>query len=507
MNCIECHQLAKQFRSKAGIANALAGIDLTVPSGCIAGLLGPDGAGKTTLLRILAGLLRPDAGSAKVLGFDAVRDAAEIQRRVGYMPQKFGLYENLTVTENLKLYADLHGIPEVQRRQRFDRLLALTMLGRFGDRWAGKLSGGMKQKLALACSLVSNPELLLLDEPTVGVDVLSRRELWKILRELSADGKLTVLVSTAYMDEADHCDRTFILFEGRLLADAPPGEIRRKAGPDASFENGFLTLLTGGVPKPLVRRHPPEPQAVPVIRAEKIVKRFGTFRAVDQVSFEVRPGEIFGLLGANGAGKTTTFRMLCGLSRLDGGSIEVAGMDLEKNPGAIRMKIGYVAQKFSLYGDLTVRENLEFFGGAYSLHGRVLHEKLARIREAFRLESCWNTPSGRLPPGHRQRLSMGCALLHDPQILFLDEATSGADPMTRREFWERIMALADSGVAIIITTHFLDEAAYCDRMVIMQNGVAIASGSADEIRRAGESDSLEEAFVNLIARSRREAGS
>ena len=512
MNAIECRGIGKVFRERSGERTALSDVTFSVPSGRITGLLGPDGAGKTTLLRILAGLFRPTSGSASVLGMDAVREAAGIQNVIGYMPQRFGLYENLSVEENMLLYAELHALPRERRDARFAKLLDLTALLPFRKRMAGALSGGMKQKLALACALISEPELLLLDEPTVGVDVLSRRELWRILRTLADEGRITVLASTAYLDEAEYCDRTLILFEGRLIADATPAEIRGKAEgktENPTFENGFQYLLSGTVPPPLTRKNKGTADAEKMVVAEELVKKFGSFVAVDHVSFTVRKGEIFGLLGANGAGKTTTFRMLCGLSSADGGRIEIGGVNLRRAGGSARMKIGYVAQKFSLYTDMTALENLRFFGGAYGLSGRLLDERIVQTVKEFGFKDFLRVKTGTLPLGFKQRLSMACALLHRPEILFLDEATSGADPIARREFWERITGLADQGVAVIITTHFLDEAEYCDRMVIMQDGAAVAAGSVEEIRREGAPveggalPSLEEAFVNIIRRTRR----
>jgi len=506
MNTVECRALSKVFSSGKSAVAALSDVSFNLPSGEIVGLLGPDAAGKTTLLRLLCGLMRPTSGSAAVLGFDTVKQSSEIQRRIGYMPQKFGLYENLSVEENLRLYADLHQVNESDCKTRFARLLDMTMLAPFRARMAGALSGGMKQKLALACALVSEPELMILDEPTVGVDVLSRRELWNILREIVGRGKMSVLASTAYMDEADYCDRTLVLFEGRLLADAPPSEIRALAASQVenpTFENGFQILLCGSVPPPLLRNNPVSADAPVLVHADKLVKKFGSFTAVNQVSFDVRKGEIFGLLGANGAGKTTTFRMLCGLSASDGGVIEIDGVNLRHAPGKARCRIGFVAQKFSLYGDIPVRENLRFFGGAYGLFGAKLKERIEWAFDNFQLRSYADSNTGKLPLGYKQRLSMACALLHEPDILFLDEATSGADPMARRDFWRRIMDLADHGVAVIITTHFIDEAIYCDRMVIMQDGTTAATGSVEEIIRqgtpsGGEPPTLEEAFVNII---------
>ncbi len=512
MKIIRCDNIVKRFRLGGQPFEALAGLGFELNAGQIIGLLGPDGAGKTTLLRILAGLLRPDGGTASVLGFDTVREAAKIQRVIGYMPQKFGLYANLSVMENLKLYADLHAVTPEQQKQRFPALLEMTDLARFSGRYFGKLSGGMKQKLALACALVSEPDLLLLDEPTVGVDVLSRRELWAILRRIADSRNTSVLVSTSYLDEADFCDRLLVLFQGKIIAEGAPDDIRQKAAgavAKPTFEQGFQMLISGSVPPPLARKAPPDTQAAVMIHTRELVKQFGDFTAVDHISFDVRKGEIFGLLGANGAGKTTTFRMLCGLDAATSGTVEIAGIDLHRASGEARNRIGFVAQKFSLYGDLSVRENLVFFGGAYGLWGAELKARLAWALDEFSLHQYANSQTDNLPLGIKQRLSMACALLHEPEILFLDEATSGADPITRREFWQRIMDLADRGVAVIITTHFLDEAEYCDRMIIMQDGKAVAGGSAPEIRRAGtpagaDEVTLEEAFVNIIRSSRQE---
>ena len=351
---------------------------------------------------------------------------------------------------------------------------------------------------------------MVLDEPTVGVDVLARRELWDILRQTVEEESMTVLVSTAYMDEADYCDRTLILFEGKLLADKTPDEVKALgsgASPSRnsqlatrnSFENGFMRLLTGSVPEPLKRNNPVRDDAPELIRVENLVKRFGDFTAVNNVSFTVRRGEIFGLLGANGAGKTTTFRALCALSRANEGTILFDGKPLEKNLEFVRNNIGYVAQKFSLYGDISVRQNLYFFGGAYGLSGKKLKERIDWAVEVFNLSEFMNMIAAQLSMGYKRRLAMACALLHNPPILFLDEATSGADPIARREFWKRILALADDGVAVVITTHFLDEAAYCDRIMIMRDGCEVASGTVDQIIEQGKGATLEDAFVNLVS--------
>lgn len=554
---------------------ALKKISLRIPTGKLTALIGPDGAGKTTLLRLLCGLLRPDVGSLQVLGMDVKTQAQEIQSRIGYMPQRFGLYEDLSVWENLQLYADLHGISADVRQRRFARLLQMTGLAPFTDRLAGKLSGGMKQKLGLACTLVRSPELLLLDEPTVGVDSLSRRELWEILQELAANEKITIIVSTAYMEEAELCDGVIVLHEGEVLAYSTPEELRRLAAgrcfrvlPPAGIparilqscllddsrlvldavpeggavrfivsdvqeverlkayeyfgglrpepaaprlEDGFMLLLccryggrhsAGGFPIDYWRGFSPD-MAVD-IEVRNLTRRFGSFVAVDNISFDVRRGEIFGLLGPNGAGKTTTFRMLCGLLAADGGSLSVAGKDLRRARTQARANIGYVAQKFSLYGNLTVDENLRFYGGVYGLDDARLRERIQTVKTQFDLLDVASVPAERLPGGYRQRLSMAAALLHEPKILFLDEPTSGIDPLARRLFWRQITALAAGGATVIITTHFMEEAEYCDRVMIQDQGrmLALDAPSALRCQQGRSLADMNEAFIAIVEKFR-----
>jgi ABC-2 type transport system ATP-binding protein len=544
--------LHKRFTVKASKTpvRALNDVSLEVPAGTLTALVGPDGAGKTTLLRLMAGLMRADEGELRVLGIDVLADPQAVQDRISYMPQRFGLYDDLSVQENLDLYADLHGVSAGQRRERYGRLMEMTDLGRFTARPAGKLSGGMKQKLGLACTLVRSPDLLLLDEPTVGVDPLSRRELWQIVQQLVDEEKLSVIVSTAYLDEAERCSQVFVLREGQLLAEGTPAEIRdraqgmcfvaappngeaprlmqarlldarqeivdavpqggevhfiRRQGTDDAalaallagartepvpprLEDGFMTLLrTQHAPAPSSNAATTtgsatgEPGEV-VIEVKDLVRRFGDFVAVASTSFSVRRGEIFGLLGPNGAGKTTTFRMLCGLLPASGGRLRVAGVDLRHARAQARQRIGYVSQKFALYGNLTVRENLSFFGGAYGLRGQRLRDRMDTVLRQFDLERELDAPSGQLPGGYRQRLAMATGLLHEPEILFLDEPTSGADPLARRDFWRRITALAEGGTTVVITTHFMEEAEYCDRIVIQDAGKVLAIGTPREVR-------------------------
>lgn len=560
----------KRFRRQTGeTVHALDGVSVEVAAGSLAALVGPDGAGKTTLIRLAAGLLEADGGELSVLGIDVAARPQEVQNRVGYMPQRFGLYEDLSVRENLDLYAALHGVGAEGRAQRYPQLLQMTGLGPFTQRLAGQLSGGMRQKLGLACTLVCSPQLLLLDEPTVGVDPLSRRELWEIINHLVEREGLTVLLSTSYLHEAERCHQAIVLSQGRVLVQGPPRLVTDRAagrsflvappsgqnprdfqarlldGPgivdavpqgsrvrvvcdgreDAAssldgaallpvsprFEDGFMTLLrqaaggAGAAPISLGRplqRHGGDA----VVRVRDLVRIFGRFTAVDHVSFEVRRGEIFGLLGSNGAGKTTTFRMLCGLLPASGGSLEVAGSDLRSTRAAGRQHIGYVAQKFSLYGQLSVRDNLSFFASAYGLHGALRRERIAWAMEQFELQPMERLPSGQLPGGYKQRLAMAAALLHEPELLFLDEPTSGADPLARRGFWRRINALAGQGVTVIVTTHFMEEAEYCDRIVILDSGLLLAQGTPDEVRRhaigEGGEPTMEEAFIAVVERTR-----
>ena len=536
---IDCRNVRKIFPDSAGVPfAAVDDVSFRLSAGEIVGLLGPDGAGKTTLIRLITGLMKPHGGSISVLNLDSVKKSRSIQASIGYMPQKFGLYEDLTVRENMELYARMHGVYGQDREKRFRSLLAMTSLERFTTRLAGKLSGGMKQKLGLCCSLVSSPPLILLDEPTVGVDPLSRRELWSILKQFSGEEGVGVLVSTSYMDESAYCNRTLIMYEGRLLMDAPPADVIARAEgmcvtvrtpeglhahpapaqPD--FSDGFMTLLADQVD--LAPQDIPAPAGTPepertenggtVIRVTDLVRKFGSFIAVNHVSFSVRKGQVFGLLGPNGAGKSTTFRMLCGLLPASGGTLNVAGADLRTAAARARRKVGYVAQKFSMYGMLTTRQNLEFFAGAYGMSGKERQEAIRSMEEEFHLTPYMNAPAAHLPGGYKQRLSMACALLHSPDILFLDEPTSGADPLARRDFWLRINALAEKGVTIIITTHFLGEAEFCDNMLIMMDGTTLAEGSPDDIRKHappredGAPASLEDAFLAITEEHMKKGG-
>ena len=545
---------------------ALDGISGAIEDCAITGLIGPDGAGKTTLIRSMAGLLTIDGGTLEVLGCDPAADAELIHAAIGYMPQRFGLNEELTVVENLRLYADLRGLPRGERAQRFEQLLAFTDLTAFTARRAGKLSGGMKQKLGLACALIRKPRLLLLDEPSVGVDPISRRELWRIVSGLKAEG-VGVVWATAYLDEAEACDRVLLLSAGKLLFAGAPNDLthrtegrvfrltgiagRRRSvlaaalaepevldgviqgqalrlvvrdaavapsppagsGPDAvvaptapRFEDSFIDVLGGGPgghSQLAAAMRAIAGSREPVIVAHGLTKRFGDFTAVAGITFEVPPGEIFGLLGPNGAGKSTTFRMLCGLLKPTAGECRVAGIDLRRDTAGARNRLGYMAQKFSLYGDLSVAQNLAFFAGVYGLARARRREQIARMTETFALGDRLAMAAKEIPLGFKQRLALACAVMHEPPVLFLDEPTSGVDPITRREFWTHINGIVEKGVAVVVTTHFMDEAEYCDRIALVYRGRSIAIGSPDELKAsvatAAQPDpTMEDAFVALI---------
>ncbi|ELY3803165.1 ABC transporter ATP-binding protein [Cronobacter sakazakii] len=562
-DCIVLDSLVKRF---PGLEKpALAPLSVTIRAGSVTGLVGPDGAGKTTLMRILAGLMRQDDGRVQVLGLDPIAEENALHAVLGYMPQKFGLYEDLTVQENLNLYADLRSVTGAVREQTFARLLEFTALGPFTGRLAGKLSGGMKQKLGLACTLVGQPKVLLLDEPGVGVDPISRRELWQMVHELAGDGML-ILWSTSYLDEAEQCREVLLMNEGELLYQGAPqalteqmagrslllrpdnGDNRAllrevmqrpdvgdatiqgaavrvilKEGADADalralpgatlretaprFEDAFIDLAGGTAlresPLGAILHDIPGSRDDVVIEARKLTKTFGDFTATDHVNFTVRRGEIFGLLGPNGAGKSTTFKMMCGLLKPSDGQALVLGLDLKTDSGKARQRLGYMAQKFSLYGNLTVEQNLRFFSGVYGLRGRAQQEKMARMSEAFGLKSIASQPTDALPLGFKQRLALACALMHEPDILFLDEPTSGVDPLTRREFWRHINSMPEKGVTVMVTTHFMDEAEYCDRIGLVYHGKLIASGTPDDLKRqaardANDEPTMEEAFIRLI---------
>ncbi len=483
--------------------NVLTTLNLTLIGGQITGLVGPDGAGKTTLLQIVAGLLKPTQGRVVIGGLDAIADIDHLRAQIGYMPQNFGLYEDLTVLENLNLYADLNHITGSLRAQRFSQLLEFTDLARFTTRLAGRLSGGMKQKLGLACVLIGSPKLLLLDEPCVGVDPISRRELWRMVSCLAEEG-ISVIWSTAYFDEAARCDSVLLINEGQLLYHGPPDYFE-------NLETGFIELL-GGMPHydPSLALHFTSQMRTLVaddkpvmIEAEGLSKQFGAFTATDQISFTVHQGEIFGLLGPNGAGKSTTFKMMCGLLTPTSGSARVVGLDLKTSAVQARQKLGYMSQKFALYGQLTVLQNLMFFAGIYGLKSHHRLNQVHKMLDIFALHGYQTVRANTLALGYKQRLALACALMHNPDILFLDEPTSGVDPLTRKEFWSHINGLVAAGMTVMITTHFMDEAEYCDRIGLIYRGKLIACDTPSGLKERARSDvlphpNMEDAFIQLV---------
>lgn len=558
MPIIEATGLTKRFEDGT---KALKGISFSIVGGKITGLVGPDGAGKTTLIRILTGLLPYSDGSLYVLGQKMPCNKSDFLQMIGYMPQKFGLYEDLSVDENLNLYAELQGVEN--KKERIDELLAFTSLKPFRGRLAGKLSGGMKQKLGLACALIKKPKLLLLDEPGVGVDPVSRKELWGMVGHLLAEG-VAVVWSTSYLDEADRCDEVILLNDGISLYQGSPKAARESlkdrtyliggtfldkretlstvladesvldavlagskirvilkknttlqkerftplgidikiTSAPPNFEDAFVDILN-------VKTKPTSKLAetmgqIPyyggkLIAANKLTKRFGDFTATDEIDFEIGRGEIFGFLGPNGAGKSTTFKMLCGLITPTNGTATVMGEDLYKGGAKVRGSIGYMAQKFSLYGNLGVKDNLDFFAGVYGLSGAVKKRKIEEMIDIFDFKNHLHTAANTLPLGLKQRLALACSVMHEPHVLFLDEPTSGVDPITRKEFWTHINGMVKKGMSIMVTTHFMDEAEYCDKIMLIYGGKAIANGTPDELKMTiGADASMEETFISLI---------
>lgn len=541
---------------------ALDLISTEIMPGKMIGLVGPDGAGKTTLIRLLVGLLHPDSGKINVSNFDTVTQADEIHKISGYMPQRFGLYEDLTVIENLNLFADLRQVNKDERDKKFRLLLDFTNLKNFQTTLSGKLSGGMKQKLGLACALIGNPKILFLDEPSVGVDPISRRELLKMVKNLLSQD-IAVIWSTSYLDEAEQFDSVILLNDGKKLYDGPPNDLlkniekrvfliqnieekrRRKIlidllqnhsvidgiiqGHDLRvliaknqqkpkikegiyteikprFEDAFIDILGG-----ITCRHSllsDEIEAKPVfdlavVSAQNLMKKFGNFTAVKNNSFEIKRGEIFGLLGPNGAGKSTTFKMMCGLVKPTSGKAMVKGFDLSSAPSEARSRIGYMAQKFSLYGNLNIMQNLQFFSGLYGLSGQKQKHQIDLMVNIFDFKNHLKINAGSLPLGFKQRLALACSVMHQPDVLFLDEPTSGVDPLTRREFWTHINGMVEKGVTIMVTTHFMDEAEYCDRVALIYKGENIATGTPDHIKQIIaspklENPTLEDAFIAHI---------
>ncbi|MCD6025736.1 MAG: transporter ATP-binding protein [Solimicrobium sp.] len=572
-NAIVITDLHHQFDNRPALRN----VNTAIQRGIITGIVGPDGAGKTTLIRLIAGLLKASGGAIRVEGLDPIIDANKLRPQLGYMPQKFGLYEELTVQENLNLYADLCDLVGEKRHTSFTQLLAFTNLAHFTDRPAGKLSGGMKQKLALACTLLGSPRVVLLDEPSVGVDPISRRELWKMMGELVHNG-ITIIWSTSYLDEAELCSEVLLMNEGHVVYSGPPETIISRmrgrsiqlrqitgnkrtvlkkalcspyvidgviqgsslrlvlqeghqlpdllqdlahldAGDAAHFievkpclEDAFIDILGGGPGgESVLANHMPEihldtsVDQDAVIQAHELTRLFGDFIATERINFRVKRGEIFGLLGPNGAGKSTTFKMMCGLLKPSSGWAKVMGLDLKKSASKARSQLGYMAQKFALYGNLTVEQNLQFFSGIYGLRGKTQRNTIDDMVRVFDLTPYLAIQADALPLGFKQRLALSCAIMHQPPLLFLDEPTSGVDPITRREFWTHINGLVEKGVTVMVTTHFMDEAEYCDRIALIYRGRTIAAGTPDELKAMatieGEATvTMEETFIRLVQR-------
>jgi ABC-2 type transport system ATP-binding protein len=556
---VRAEDLCRNF----GETVAVDRLSFEVLPGEIFGLVGPDGAGKTTTLRLLSSILDPSSGTGSISGFDVVSEAPRVKEQIAYMSQKFGLYQDLTVMENISFYADIYGVTGAERRERIEELLDFSNMGPFKKRRAGKLSGGMKQKLQLICALIHTPRVLLLDEPTNGVDPVSRRDFWKILYKLLQEG-VSILVTTAYLDEAERCDRVGLISRGRIIAIGTPAELKElveghilslksshsraiqqflgKAMPSLqvnvfgdslhlrcmepeetelrvaellnrqgltftrfqeippSLEDVFVGLLGDhgrdvsdqelSLPDPPVRESAAPAAAVEV---NNLTRRFGNFTAVNTISFQVPVGQIFGFLGPNGAGKSTTIRMLCGLLSPTDGSGRVAGFDISTQAEEIKQHIGYMSQKFSLYEDLTVEENIDFYGGIYGLKGDRLRQRKEWALSMSALEDHRKSLTAILSAGWKQRLALACAILHSPPIIFLDEPTSGVDPVSRRRFWDLIYSMAERGVTVFVTTHYMEEAEYCDRVCLIYRGEVIAMGAPGELKE----NSMDEYILDL----------
>ena len=561
MSILSVKNLTKEFSKQKALNN----ISFEIQPNKITGVVGPDGAGKTTLLRILSGLLTFQAKEVQLMDLDLESNIQIIQEQIGYMPQKFGLYEDLTVEENLRLFANLQSIPLENLENRIDELLQFTSLYDFKNFLARNLSGGMKQKLGLASALIKKPKILLLDEPGVGVDPISRKELWTMVENLTKEN-VTVLWSTAYLDEAELCDEVILLNEGDILFFGNPDILRNKMDDKVfdivgdikdkrktlqlalqydfikdglilgnnikiitdeskqlpplkdikasnceykksipTFEDGFMNILKAdfnGISKLAEQIEFINTDEENIIEVKNLTKKFGDFTATDNISFNIKKGQIFGFLGPNGAGKSTTFKMLCGLLKPTSGEAKVLGYNFMESSLKARWKIGYMSQKFSLYSDISVYENLKFYAGIYGLIGEKKKIKINNMLEIFELYKFKNKQAKDLPLGFKQRLSLACAIMHDPAVLFLDEPTSGVDPVTRREFWNHIYAMVQKGMTIMVTTHFMQEAEYCDEIALIYKGKAIAIDPPQElILKISPKATMQEAFIELIKRS------
>ena len=488
MEAIVVNNVSKSY----GRVKALDDVSFTVGKGEVFGLIGPDGAGKTSMFRILCSLLLPNEGTAAVDGFDVVRQMRDVRCRVGYMPGKFSLYQDLTVEENLEFFATLFGTTV---EEGYDSIKAIyRQIERFKDRRAGALSGGMKQKLALSCALVHQPSVLLLDEPTTGVDPVSRKELWEMLLMLKERG-ITIVASTPYLDEVRCCERVAFLDQGKVRGIGTPEVILEEfkeifCPPGIGHDDGEAVIAT-------------QQQTEPVIEVEHLVKAFGDFHAVDDISFTVKKGEIFGFLGANGAGKTTAMHMLTGLSQPTSGTGRVVGYDIRTEYEQIKKHIGYMSQKFSLYEDLTVAENIRLFAGIYGMKKEEVRRKMDEVLRQLKFEDHKDDLVGSLPLGWKQKLAFSVSIFHDPGVVFLDEPTGGVDPATRRQFWELIYDAASRGITVFVTTHYMDEAEYCDRISIMVDGKIKAMGTPEELKQEYRQPDMDHVFTYLARQATR----
>ena len=483
MNAIEVNNVSRSY----GKVKALDDVSFTVGKGEVFGLIGPDGAGKTSMYRILCTLLLPDGGTATVDGYDVVTQLKDIRRRVGYMPGKFSLYQDLTVEENLRFFATLFGTTV---EEGYDSIRAIySQIERFKDRKAGALSGGMKQKLALSCALVHQPSVLFLDEPTTGVDPVSRKDFWDMLGALKERG-ITIVASTPYLDEVRRCERVAFLDHGKVRGIGTPDEMLTR----------FADIFN---PPGIEHEQASDVKDENVIEVEHLVKAFGSFHAVDGISFTVKRGEIFGFLGANGAGKTTAMHMLTGLNQPTSGTGRVVGYDIRTEHEQIKKHIGYMSQKFSLYEDLTVAENIRLFAGIYGMADKDIARKTDELLERLRFADHKNTLVASLPLGWKQKLAFSVSIFHEPGVVFLDEPTGGVDPATRRQFWELIYDAASRGITVFVTTHYMDEAEYCDRISIMVDGKIKAMGTPEELKQKFNQPDMDHVFTHLARQATR----
>lgn len=489
MTAIEVNNISKHYRK----VQALKDVSFSVNKGEVFGLIGPDGAGKTSMFRILCSLLLPETGTATVDGFDVVSQMEEVRKRVGYMPGRFSLYQDLTIEENLNFFATLFNTTV---EENYDSIKPIySQIEQFKNRKAGALSGGMKQKLALCCALVHQPNVLFLDEPTTGVDPVSRKEFWEILGLLK-ERDITIVASTPYLDEVRSCERVAFFSEGTIrgigTADDILTEFKDIFNPPSIKRAGNDKTGNWGNNK-----------SENVIEVEHLVKAFGPFHAVDDISFTVKKGEIFGFLGANGAGKTTAMHMLTGLNQPTSGTGRVVGFDIRTEYEQIKRHIGYMSQKFSLYDDLTVAENISLFAGIYGMNDDEIHRKTDELLEQLNFSEHRNTLVASLPLGWKQKLAFSVSIFHEPGIVFLDEPTGGVDPATRRQFWELIYDAAERGITVFVTTHYMDEAEYCDRISIMVDGKIKALGTPDELKQKFNQPDMNHVFTYLARQATR----